>query len=426
MSKITKMLFWTLFLILFFASCGEASKKTKPVGSEGGACYGNKTCNGDLVCLSDLCVDLGELNDQDTENTGNTGNTTDDTDTENTGNTTDDTDTGNTGNTSNDKDTGNTGNSGNTGNTGDSGDSGDSGDTGNTVYSGVVCSGQTKCYNDTTEITCPTEGQAYYGQDGQYLSKCIDRNYTVSGTTGADIVTDNNTGLIWQRSLSTSTYNIWQQAITYCAGLNYAGQTDWRLPTRKELTTLPDYGKSNPAIDASIFPDTQSKVSYYWTSSSNLHNTDYVWYVYFGYGSTAYNSKVGNGYARCVRGSALPASSFTESTVNGKVIVTDTVTGIIWQKEYSDTLTWVNALNYCENLTYAGYTDWRLPNIEELETLIDDLYDPASSFPGISSNTFWASSSSVYDTGNAWFVAFDLGNVNNYKKTENFYARCVR
>lgn len=86
--------------------------------------------------------------------------------------------------------------------------------------------------------------------------------------------------------------------------------------------------------------------------------------------------------------------AFTEATVSGKVIVTDTVTGLIWTKEYSGTVTWQNALAYCENLDYGGYTDWRLPNIEELKTLINrGKYNPASDFPGMPSAYFWSSSS---------------------------------
>lgn len=291
---------------------------------------------------------------------------------------------------------------------------------------GTICTGQTKCYNDTVEITCPAEGSAFYGQDVQYVSECIPRSYTVNGTSGSDVVTDNNTGLIWQRTLSSNTYT-WQGAINYCDGLNYAGQTDWRVPTRKELATLPDYGRSNPAIDTTIFPGTQS--SSYWSSSSYVNYTINAWYVYFNYGYVNHRDKtyISSSYARCVRGSALPESSFTESTVSGKVIVTDTTTDLIWQKEYNSSTTWVNALSYCETSTYAGYADWRLPNIEELKTLIDDSkYNPASSFPGMPSNYFWSSSSRVSSTVRAWYVDFGNGEVAYNYKTFNYYARCVR
>ncbi len=118
---------------------------------------------------------------------------------------------------------------------------------------------------------------------------------------------------------------------------------------------------------------------------------------------------------------------FEEITVSGKVIVKDTATGLEWTKEYATNKTWQQALDYCETLSYGDYSDWRLPNIEELKTLIDDtIYGPASTFPGMSSNSFWSSSSLVSNTSNAWSVNFNYGNVYYYNKTNNYYARCVR
>jgi cysteine-rich repeat protein len=292
---------------------------------------------------------------------------------------------------------------------------------------GAICTGQSKCYDDTVEITCPAEGSAFYGQDAQYISKCKAKNYTVTGTSGSDIVTDNNTGLIWQRTLSSNTYT-WQGAINYCDGLSYAGQTDWRLPTRKELATLPDYGRSNPAIDTAIFPGTQS--SRYWSSSSLVDGTvnDSAWYVRFDDGREIEGGKTTSRYVRCVRNDEWnPDSTFNESTVSGKVIVTDSRTGLIWQKEYENNTTWEKALRYCENSTYAGYSDWRLPNIEELKALINDLiFYPASSFPGMPTSYFWSSSSLVDSSNWAWYVNFSSGAVDIRYKTSGCLARCVR
>jgi len=60
--------------------------------------------------------------------------------------------------------------------------------------SGRVCSGQTKCFDNTNEVLCST---AVYGQDAHFLNKCFDRSYTVSGAPGDEVVTDNNIGLVW-------------------------------------------------------------------------------------------------------------------------------------------------------------------------------------------------------------------------------------
>ncbi|HOW51336.1 MAG TPA: DUF1566 domain-containing protein [bacterium] len=304
--------------------------------------------------------------------------------------------------------------------------------------SNVLCTGQTKCYDDSSELTCPTGGNDFYGQDAQYagLGFCMPRDYTVSGGANNDVVTDNVTGLIWQRTLP-ATYNgctggapagttcTWQEAVNYCGNLSYGGQDDWRLPTRRELATLPDYGRYNPAIDTAIFPGTQPNP--YWSSSSYASYTDNAWCVYFYYGSESYSGKTNTYHVRCARGAALPGTAFTQSTVSGKVIVTDTVTGLQWTKEYASLVNWQAALAHCESQSYGGHTDWRLPNIEELKTLVDDtIYSPASTFPGMPSQYLWSSSSNAEGAGSALVLNFSDSYMYYDNKTNANYALCVR
>ena len=99
------------------------------------------------------------------------------------------------------------------------------------------------------------------------------------------------------------------------------------------------------------------------------------------------------GYVRCVRGTALKSGVFSTSTINGDVIVTDSTSGLIWQKTSSSATTWSLALSYCENLTYATYSDWRLPNKNELLSLVNFVKSsaPYSNFPDIPSNEIWSS-----------------------------------
>lgn len=126
---------------------------------------------------------------------------------------------------------------------------------------------------------------------------------------------------------------------------------------------------------------------------------------------------------------SMPLFAEFESTpINDDVIiVTDTKTGFVWQGTYVSGKTWQQALDYCENLTYAGFTDWRLPNKNELVSLLNDLrYRPVSSFPDMPSQYFWSSSSSKNTTSSAWYVDFDLGNVKTYSKTTSLSVRCVR
>ena len=119
-------------------------------------------------------------------------------------------------------------------------------------------------------------------------------------------------------------------------------------------------------------------------------------------------------------------AAFESATVNGDVIVTDTETGLIWQKTYV-VKTWQQALDYCENLTYAGYSDWRLPNKNELASLMNCAKrNPASDFPDMPSNDFWSSSTQARYSSYAWRVLFFEGYVNGYNKTKPKSVRCVR
>ena len=112
-------------------------------------------------------------------------------------------------------------------------------------------------------------------------------------------------------------------------------------------------------------------------------------------------------------------AAFESSTVNGNVIVTDTETGLIWQKTYETGKTWQQALSYCENLTYAGYSDWRLPDKNELASLITHRKDF-----GMPSKKFWSSSTYVRNTYNAWYVIGSA--VSNGHKGYTQAVRCVR
>jgi hypothetical protein len=72
---------------------------------------------------------------------------------------------------------------------------------------------------------------------------------------------------------------------------------------------------------------------------------------------------------------------------NGDGTLNDTCTGLMWQKDTayvngdgqtpldnSDALTWCDALVFCENLSFAGHDDWRLPNVRELQSIVDYKY----------------------------------------------------
>jgi hypothetical protein len=124
-------------------------------------------------------------------------------------------------------------------------------------------------------------------------------------------VTDMSTSLIWLRGAGTPTvgectggYMNWQEALDYVACLNansYLGCSDWRLPNRKELYSLIDHSKYNPALPSNTpFGDVQ--LSKYWTSTTYAFDTSRAWMVNIQYGDMSPWDKTANAYVWPVRG----------------------------------------------------------------------------------------------------------------------------
>jgi hypothetical protein len=96
--------------------------------------------------------------------------------------------------------------------------------------------------------------------DGANLGAPNVESYTDNGTT----VTDNVTGLMWQKSVPAATYK-WDVAVAYCPTISLGGYTDWRLPTLIELFSIVDASKANPSIHGTYFPSTPAAL--FWSSS---------------------------------------------------------------------------------------------------------------------------------------------------------------
>ncbi|HPK99663.1 MAG: DUF1566 domain-containing protein [Planctomycetes bacterium] len=120
------------------------------------------------------------------------------------------------------------------------------------------------------------------------------------------------------------------------------------------------------------------------------------------------------------------AGRFTD---NGDGTVTDKCTGLMWQKETAPgEYTWQDALKYCENLSLAGHDDWRLPNVRELQSIVDyGCSGPSIDHVfGVVSSFYWSASSYVYNPATAWIVHFNNGVVYDYDKMSGHYVRAVR
>jgi Protein of unknown function (DUF1566) len=108
-------------------------------------------------------------------------------------------------------------------------------------------------------------------------------------------VLDRTTGLMWSRENVPGGSMNWKAAQDVCKKLQLGGHSDWRLPTVRELLTLVDYEKHDPAIDTDAF---KCDSAYYWTSTPAASSPGVAWGVFFGGGFAGWG---GQGYDFLVR-----------------------------------------------------------------------------------------------------------------------------
>lgn len=265
----------------------------------------------------------------------------------------------------------------------------------------VVDTGQKNYFSDKTYIKKPNKGQAYFGQDSNYIA--YEENYTDNQD---DTISDNNTKLMWQKTISSKL--TWLDAVDYAYNSKLAGYSDWRIPTIKELYSLIDFqgqtgtGKikgtqvpanAKPYINTDYFDFEYSKENryidaQYWTKTDYTSTTMNGSKTFFGVnfadgrikGYPKFNkSRQGstNFYLRLVRGNEeYGKNKFTD---NGNKTIYDKATTLTWMKEDSKKgLNWKDSLEYCESLNFAGINSWRLPNAKELQSIVDYTKSPNS------------------------------------------------
>jgi len=307
---------------------------------------------------------------------------------------------------------------------------------------------QETCFDEMSETACPGNAgdgacatTAYCGQDAQYPDSeqrftCYNPDGTIQDPCDAtansnEVVTDSLTGLMWQRTWVEG--QTWAQAQAYCANLDYAGHDDWLLPNPHEHQSIIHDGVLGPTLDGLAFPGAQALD--FWTSAPNLGFPDFSWYMDLADGRTdgggAWDSPMA---VRCVRlrragGAAQAGLRFAQTEpVLGQQVVTDAVTGLVWQHERTAGLTWQQALAYCEGLDHGGFTDWRLPNKKELASLVNyGIWAEASDFPDVGPGWFWTSTTHLSTTTYAWYARFYYGEISGTAKDDTSgYLRCVR
>ncbi len=269
----------------------------------------------------------------------------------------------------------------------------------------IVDTGQVTCYGNTRKIAYPRRGKSFHGQDVQYAGLAPAYRDNGDGT-----VTDLNTGLMWQKQFKAHT--TWDDAVSGARRFKLAGHSDWRLPDIKELYSLIDFrgytgfsragthgsapANAVPYINTDYFDFEYGDVSggeryidaQYWSStqyvSTTMGGNETAFGVNFadgrikGYpsGQVGTPSRRGRSraaisrYARYVRGNTdYGKNQFID---NGNGTITDRATGLMWMsKDSGKGMDWSDALKYAENQRYAGHSDWRLPNVKELQSIVD-------------------------------------------------------
>ncbi len=114
-----------------------------------------------------------------------------------------------------------------------------------------------------------------------------------------DVVLDKETGLVWERSPSTTTRD-WYSAIYTAYDKYLGGRKGWRLPTIEELASLVDRNEGPPTLPSGHPFAVQS--SDYWSSTTAAADTSYKWLVPFTTGIVRGYTKSTTIYVWCVRG----------------------------------------------------------------------------------------------------------------------------
>ncbi len=263
----------------------------------------------------------------------------------------------------------------------------------------TVDSGQNLCYDDSRRISCPAPGTDFYGQDAQYGGAAPAYRDNGDGT-----VLDLNTGLMWSKGLDGHKVTP-EEAKRIAAKMSLGGYRDWRVPTIKELYSLIDFrgytgfdgrrqfsrvpDNAVPFINTDYFDFAYGNVALgeryidaQWLSSTHYVSTtmDGMKTVFgvnfadgrikgYGYKKRGGTRIVKTFYARYVRGKPYGENDFID---NGNGTVTDRGNGRMWTKQDSGKkMNWQKALAYCETLDTASHGDWRLPNIKELQYIVD-------------------------------------------------------
>ena len=263
-----------------------------------------------------------------------------------------------------------------------------------------------------------------FGQDSDYSI-----NVPSFANNGNGTINDNITNLMWQQIDGGEMTHA--NAVIYADNLVLGGHSDWRLPTPRESVSILNFQNNNPALNATYFTNTNAQ--YWWTNTFELNSTSKVWVTNAGggVGNKPILETISAGgsfryHARTVRDVVAPTVISSQYTDNGDGTITDHLTQLTWEKIPNPNMfTWENAILYSENLVIGAASDWRLPNIKELQSLNNEaLFNPSVNqtyFNSIGVKSYWSATTLANQTLNAWFYNTAFGATsNNFKTTANY------
>ncbi len=277
------------------------------------------------------------------------------------------------------------------------------------------------------------------GQTSSYTSTFgEDNDYSINIPVFLDhhdgTITDTISGLMWQ-SVDGGEMTF-ENAILYCDTLTLGGFSNWRLPTAQEAFSILNLQNNNPAINTSFFPNTNAE--YWWTSELQANDGNKIWVTNAGggIGNHPKNETLSAGgtkrfHIRAVRDVVDPPTIPNHFTDNEDGTITDHLTNLMWEKlPSSSTYTWEQAISSAENLSLADYSDWRLPNIKELQSLNDEsAFQPSVTMPffqNLGVAKYWSATSLPNQTAKAWYWDTAFGITTYDLKVNSNHLLCVR
>ncbi len=306
------------------------------------------------------------------------------------------------------------------------------------TLSKVKRTGQLYSYDEDGNIV--TDGSI---KDDGYYQEGLDRSYIRDDIK--EVVIDTTTGLTWQDNedaktvkkpwITQANYDAGNRddtsgdtATTYCSDLVLGGYGNWKVPTMKELLTIINY---QPNDGLSINESFKNVSNSYYLSSNDAGGSN-IWMINSNGGSSGDSYKDNYRSIRCVRSdnNITISSNFSK---NGN-IVKDSSTGLQWQDNTDAGINgsqknWLEAIEYCEALSLDGKNGWRLPNINELLTLVDytkrEPFMDTDTFENVASHPYWSSTSYGYEQL-AFYVQMKFGFHGSGGKGMYHFVRCVR